>query len=265
MYTQKRENVAFTTGEGTAALREIESLRDVPLIKDRFSSYFTTDAGRKWVESLDSETRSLMIDLLAVRTKIIDDFCLEDKATPVQIVNLGSGYDTRAFRLTWPNSLKIFEIDMPQVVSRKKDVISVNAFVANCDYILVPFDLSKQNLKIILEENGFVATRPTIWIMEALSGYLDVFNNQHIVDTITSMSCAGSKAIATYVGNTKQAYGSKNEISKKHIFYTDSGVDFFRKNGWTAHQQKIGIMAQVLERNFFLSTYDYWIVTATLP
>jgi O-methyltransferase involved in polyketide biosynthesis len=39
------------------------------------------------------------------------------RAGCTQIVLLGAGLDTRAFRLDWPESVRVFELDLPQCSS----------------------------------------------------------------------------------------------------------------------------------------------------
>ena len=55
------------------------------------------------------------------RTRFIDDL-IEKSATEGvdQYVILGAGYDSRAHRLELPSSLRIFEVDQPEVQDRKR-------------------------------------------------------------------------------------------------------------------------------------------------
>ena len=55
------------------------------------------------------------------RTRFIDDLIEKSAKEGVeQYVILGAGYDSRAHRLDLPSSLRIFEVDQPEVQDRKR-------------------------------------------------------------------------------------------------------------------------------------------------
>lgn len=291
---EKFKKTGFNTGAGTAALREIETQSKEPLIIDVQSTHFAKKQGHDWVQSLNEETKQLMIDLLAVRTKIIDDFSeafienkltaeslknlyskksstiedavkLDESSVDKQIVVLGAGFDTRVFRLQNLQSVSFFEIDIFEVVSLKNEVINRNEIVHNCkEHSLIGHDLINGDIEDVLTNHGFSKLKPTLWILEAISGYLSEDINRKIAKQITNLSAKSSSLIATYVGASKLAYGNANGKSNRHVFYTDSGADLFREEKWTAYQEQISDIAKFFERDTFLKTYDYWMVSATL-
>lgn len=291
---EKFKNTGFNTGAGTAALREIETQSNEPLIVDVQATHFANKQGHDWVQSLNEETKELMIDLLAVRTKVIDGFCeafiknkltaesltnlyskkseaiedvvkLNESSTDRQIVVLGAGFDTRVFRLQNLQTVSFFEVDISEVISLKNEIITRNEMAHNCKvHSLIGHDLVNGDIEDVLTNHGFSKLKPTLWILEAISGYLPEDINRKIVKQITSLSAKNSALIATYVGTSKLAYGNANGKSNRHVFYTDSGADLFREEKWTANQEQIGDIAKIFGRDTFLKTYDYWIVSATL-
>ena len=69
-----------------------------------------------------------MTDLMSARTRYFDVFFRDAMAAGVrQAVVLASGLDSRAYRLSWPAGVTVFEIDQPQVIQFK------NATLANLD------------------------------------------------------------------------------------------------------------------------------------
>lgn len=53
---------------------------------------------------------------LIAHTRFIDELVQENAINGIeQYVILGAGYDTRAYRLDLPQSLRVFEIDQPEV------------------------------------------------------------------------------------------------------------------------------------------------------
>ena len=93
----------------------------------------------------------------------------------MQVVILGAGYDTLFWRL---RDEKItfkawFDLDMPHVVNKKKEVLKCSVFQPLDNYILQVCDLSKPDEFIkVLKDNGFEDI-PTIFVDECTLIYVD--------------------------------------------------------------------------------------------
>jgi methyltransferase (TIGR00027 family) len=62
----------------------------------------------------------IMVWMMAIRTRIIDDFILSAIAQGADaILNLGAGLDTRPYRMQLPPSLVWMEVDYPRVIDLK--------------------------------------------------------------------------------------------------------------------------------------------------
>ncbi len=60
-----------------------------------------------------------------LRTRVLDDFVLRSTAAGArQVVLLGAGLDTRAFRLDLPSDCVVFEIDRAGVLAFKEQVLT---------------------------------------------------------------------------------------------------------------------------------------------
>ncbi|HEY5987547.1 MAG TPA: SAM-dependent methyltransferase, partial [Streptosporangiaceae bacterium] len=56
-----------------------------------------------------------------IRTRFFDDYALAAAGAGCrQVVLLAAGLDTRAFRLTWPDHLRLFELDLPGLLIFKE-------------------------------------------------------------------------------------------------------------------------------------------------
>jgi len=257
------------TGYGTAALRAIESHRKDALINDTYASAFEGFEGRNWAYSLPGEIQLLMIDMLAVRTRVFEEFtltCITRKIpfygeltlkvsnldditddffgtlnnTLNQIVILGAGYDTKAYRLNELVGTSVFEVDFQEVLDRKQDIAIRENITSVCKkHSFVASDLSEGKFDIELILAGFDTQAPTLWLIEALSGYLTKSQNQRIIECITKLSQNGSIVISTFLGESGEASGYGKGISKKHVFYTDQGYKLFQEAGWFGNQKKI--------------------------
>ncbi len=59
-----------------------------------------------------------------LRTRVLDDFLLRRASGGVrQVVLLGAGLDTRAYRLDWPPGCTVFELDQEHVLAFKRRVL----------------------------------------------------------------------------------------------------------------------------------------------
>jgi len=107
-----------------------------------------------------------------VRTRYFDDFltaaCREGCG---QVVALAAGLDTRAYRLDWSPGVRLFEIDQPNVLAFKSEVLdSLGATAARTRYT-VGVNL-EDDWPAALREAGFDPSVPTAWLAEGLLMYL---------------------------------------------------------------------------------------------
>ena len=68
----------------------------------------------------DNPAMTGLIDILAAHTRFLDEFLADaGRAGIRQVVILGSGLDTRPYRLWWPKGTTVYEIDRPEVLDFK--------------------------------------------------------------------------------------------------------------------------------------------------
>lgn len=91
-----------------------------------------------------------------------------------QIVLLGAGYDTRAYRFAGLNTAtKIFELDIAPTQNRKKKCLKKAAITAPQQVILAPIDFNKETLGHVLENAGYDNSLKTLFLWEGVSYYLE--------------------------------------------------------------------------------------------
>jgi methyltransferase (TIGR00027 family) len=128
-----------------------------------------------------------------IRTRYFDDYLAAATADGcAQIVLLAAGLDTRAFRLAWPLGTRVYELDLPDLLEVKEQVLSDAGATAGCDRVVVPADLTGDWLSP-LEERGFDPTAPTAWLVEGLLVYLTPADAERLLATVTSASARGSR------------------------------------------------------------------------
>jgi methyltransferase (TIGR00027 family) len=95
-----------------------------------------------------------------------------EEGTP-QIVLLGAGYDTRAYRLqSKDHNLRIFELDVPTTQGRKITCLRKRGKEIPDNVKLVPINFDKDSIEEILEKAGFNKNLKTLFMWEGVSMYL---------------------------------------------------------------------------------------------
>jgi methyltransferase (TIGR00027 family) len=136
-----------------------------------------------------------MTDLLAVRTRLIDQFLGEATASGIrQVVVLASGLDARGYRLSWPAETVVYEIDQQQVTDFKTATLSAAGAEPTVDLRAVPIDL-RDDWPAALRHAGFDDSRPTAWVAEGLLAFLPPDAQDRLLDNITALSAQGSRLV----------------------------------------------------------------------
>ncbi|MFD6463873.1 class I SAM-dependent methyltransferase [Streptomyces roseolus] len=131
------------------------------------------------------ERRSAWVRLVDDRTRA----SIESGAH--QVVVLGAGLGTRAFRLSMPADLVWFELDQPEIFAFKEPVLQRLSPRSACHRHTVPVDL-RSDWAGPLIDSGFQQTVPTTWIEEGVLGYLPHDKAISLAATITELSALGS-------------------------------------------------------------------------
>ena len=130
----------ITTSVGSTALfvataRALEAQKPDPLAVDPYAEVFCRAVGGNWADVLDgkapdhplktAEFGLHFVNFQGARTRYFDDyFRRAADAGARQVVILAAGLDSRAYRLSWPDGTTIFELDRPQVLDFKREVLT---------------------------------------------------------------------------------------------------------------------------------------------
>ncbi|WP_088242856.1 SAM-dependent methyltransferase [Calothrix rhizosoleniae] len=235
------KNDVCRTAVVMAAKRAIESERTDRLFEDPFAAQLV---GFKEMQSLrdnwdkqdgkDPKSNTLRIQFVAVRTKFFDDFLVSVIPEVRQIVILGVGYDTRAYRLPLPPEICIYEIDLPEIMSRKEEILK--DIPSKCHRQTIATDLQKPWVHL-LKNQGYKSNEPTVWLMEGLLMYLDEKEVNTLLQTISDFSVKGSYLGVDLISVKSWEIGSQRQnglISKNWRFGTDEPEELFACYGWNA-------------------------------
>jgi methyltransferase (TIGR00027 family) len=141
----------------------------------------------------DNPLMSGTINMLAVHCRFLDEFLTSAARAGIrQVVNLGSGLDTRPFRLWWPPGTTVYEFDQPGVIDFKDRVLRGLGAKLTTHRRAVGVDL-RGDWVTALRRVGFDPSQRTVWIAEnLLLGYLPPDAQDRLLRDVSLLSAAGS-------------------------------------------------------------------------
>lgn len=127
---------------------------------------------------------------IIARTAFFDGLFLDALKDQVpQIVLLGAGYDSRAYRFTKSNKgTKIFELDAPPTQDRKIKCLKSAHVSMPEDVQYVPINFINQSLSDVLKKAGYKNQEQTLFIWEGVSYYLDWDSARGTLDFVSRSS-----------------------------------------------------------------------------
>ena len=138
---------------------------------------------------------------IIARVRYFDDFVekLVDEGLE-QLVILGAGYDTRAYRIEGlKENVKVFEVDHLNTQSFKIEKVK-EIFGSIPDHVIyVPVDFDTQKLDQRLLESGYDGSKKTLFIMEGLVMYILSDAVDETLSFIVNNSGRASAVIFDYV------------------------------------------------------------------
>jgi methyltransferase (TIGR00027 family) len=174
--------------------RERAILAEMPGPKDLTGMDFTS----AWKE-LPEIRRRVFLHVLA-RTRMIDDTLRKAIADGIQqMVVLGAGYDSRAYRFQdLLRGIAVFELDFPDTQEFKKmrvrDIMGQPP--RNVKY--VPIDFTQQKLREVLVKAGFREDRKTFFIWEGVTMYIPESAVNDTLQFVAENTAPGSRIIFDY-------------------------------------------------------------------
>jgi methyltransferase (TIGR00027 family) len=177
------------TARWTAAVRAMESGRADGLCHDPWAAALAGEDGLAWIAQRPAD-RAVPIVL---RTRYFDDF-LQRAAREGglrQMVLMAAGLDTRAFRLDWPGGTRIYELDQPEVLQRKAQILGQAGAQPTCARSAVEVDLTG-SWQEKLASSGFEPSIRSLWLLEGLLFYLTDAHLRRILDEVTGLAAPGS-------------------------------------------------------------------------
>jgi methyltransferase (TIGR00027 family) len=178
-----------------AAVRARESERADRLFDDPLAAALAGPEGFAWLERMESAARSDSPGLYPViRTRFFDDFLLDAcrRLGVRQVVLAAAGMDTRAFRMNWPPQVCLYEMDLPEVLDLKEEVIEAAGAKASCERRTIRVDLSQETWPEALLACGYRPESRSVWLIEGLLFYLTRPAVHGLLEKVGALTVTGS-------------------------------------------------------------------------
>jgi methyltransferase (TIGR00027 family) len=197
-----RKSQTSITALGIAVLRADESEKSERVCYDPYARQFIPGwfyhMMRFFISSGYAERRGKgVIGFLVARERYIDD-CLSNclQSGIDQLVILGAGYDSRAYRFP---AIRTFEVDHPatQQVKLAKVRQIFGRLPENVTFVAI--DFNRQSLADCLAANGYDPRTKTVFIWQGVTYYLDSDAVDGTLACIANHSAPGSSVIFDYI------------------------------------------------------------------
>jgi methyltransferase (TIGR00027 family) len=254
-----RKSQSSMTAIGIAIVRAMESEKPEAerICYDPYARQFVNGALYHFVKFFDrlgySERRGPgVMGFLTVRDRHIDEYLKTCLANGVQqVMILGAGYDTRAYRFEeFKRGVKVFEVDHPATQQAKLKRLQ-KIFGEVPQYVTyVPIDFNTQTLEQRLRECGYDERAKTLFIWQGVTHYLTPSGVDGTLAFVVNHSAPSSSIIFDYM------YTSLLDGTVRH-----GEVSQMRRNRWLSNEALAfgipeGTITAFLEQRGFTQVCD---------
>lgn len=215
------------TAMGVLLARHFESQKpeDERICYDPYAVYFINPEILEWGANHPDEARKMHEQLdkffpgrnnsIAARVRFFDDFVKKSIDEGIeQLVILGAGYDSRAYRIEGLEKIKTFEVDHPATQNIKMEKIKI-IFGSLPDHVVyVPCDLETEDFGQRLIDIGYSRHVKTLFLMEGLLMYLQPKVVDEILSFIVKNSGKNSSILFDYFPQSAVDGSSKFEAGR---------------------------------------------------
>lgn len=223
------------TARWVAFYRAMETERKDAIFHDPYARKLAGARGEEIVNTLRGGKRQAWA--MIVRTALLDDMLLRTIASQGidLVVNLAAGLDTRSYRLALPPALQWVEVDLPEMIAYKKEMLGDEA--PRCHLERIALDLADDAARRKLFARLDAGARRALVITEGLLAYLseehvgklarDLHERQHFQYWLTDIASPKVKQMMEkHWGKELRAAGAPIQ------FAPAVGEEFFRPFGW---------------------------------
>jgi methyltransferase (TIGR00027 family) len=239
------------TALGVAQVRAHEQTRPDRLFDDPYAAAFVAAAPGVLPDRgnpADAVGAAFAVHTIMC-TRFYDDYLLAACESGLrQIVLLAAGLDSRAFRLPWPDGVRLFEIDLPDVLAFKHHVLT--SARPRCARTAVAVDL-RGDWATALTRAGFDSALPTAWLIEGLLIYLTDTDADRLLTVVDSLSIPESQLASEYTTSATSGLLDRAGNLPRMRRYSSlwrgglagDEADWLREHGWQPTSHALGDLA----------------------
>ena len=223
------------TANWAAVYRARETERPDALFRDPLARRLAGERGEQIFATMPDKDRHSWAWVM--RTYLFDHFVEDQIKQGVDtVVNLAAGLDARPYRMSLPASLKWIEVDLPEILTYKEDILKGER--PNCVLERVRLDLSNVDARRAWFEQVGRRARRALIITEGLLIYLsadevgalarDLASPRPFKDWVVDLVSPGLLRLMQ-----KQVGSHLNRASAPFKFGPAEGPGFFKAHGWS--------------------------------
>ena len=233
----------------TAAMRAAETKRSEDegrLFSDPYAEILAGKEGFALLQSALAESGEQ--PAIAIRTRFMDDKLGEALTVGIrQIVILAAGMDSRAYRLSFPEGTRIFELDRQEVLDYKHE--KLHDAHPRCMRKTLAVDLQTDWPSQLLHA-GFNTSEQTLWLIEGLLMYLEQSQALALLKKFDNLAASGDVVLFDILSATllraphmKKQLEFLKSIGAPWLFGIDEPEAFMETLGWRAIASQPGEFA----------------------
>jgi methyltransferase (TIGR00027 family) len=199
-----RQNALFRALE--ARRPPADRVADDPLAVRFLTPEFRVLAGaarmppvRRLIESVIDRRWPCVRGGVVARTRLIDERVAAALPGVEQVLILGAGFDTRAYRLARLREVAVFEVDYPATQAAKQRILLRGSGQIPANVRFVPVVFGTDDPAAELAGRGFGSGVPTLVLWEGVTNYLDSASVNATFRFLASAIAPGSPVLFTYV------------------------------------------------------------------
>ena len=175
----------------------------------------------------------------AVRTKFIDSNVDRWATTGQfqQLVNLGAGMDTRAYRIESYSAFSngSFEVDMEVINANKTTVFAdiLKSPQPHCPVVNVSLDFLDEEKSLATELKApFDVSKPSVFVSEGLIMYLGKVGKTKLLNDLSAVAGVGSVLILNFMDASKSEHAKTNPEVLDNALSEDEATSTLTPLGW---------------------------------
>jgi len=228
------------TARWAAYFRAQETERADALFRDPYADRLSGQHGVDIANTLPEGNKHAWA--WVTRTYLFDKFIAEELQQGVDmVVNLAAGLDARPYRMNLPSSLQWIEVDLPEILEYKENILANEK--PGCALERIRLDLSDKNARRELFSKLNARAKKVLVLTEGLLIYLsaeevaalarDLGAVEHFQSWIMDLTSSGLLKMMQ-----KTTGKHLSEVGAPFKFAPAEGPDFFKPHGWEPAEVK---------------------------